>query len=104
VQGICPQLETVARASEAQDVQLAVFRVAEVVPGAEDPELDLSPLHTPCTLREAGVRDRRAIPDEHHDRDLPGMYMVPAGALLLGVAHLFSLMRQEKGQRIARNE
>jgi NAD(P)-dependent dehydrogenase (short-subunit alcohol dehydrogenase family) len=75
--------------SEAQDVQLAVFRVAEValggVPGAEDPELDLSPLHTPCTLREAGVRDRRAIPDEHHDRDLPGMYMVQAGTLPLGI-------------------
>src|SRR5215217_6937654 len=83
---IFPEVETLTLAREAQDVQPAVFRVAEAalsgVPGAEDPEFDLTPLDTFCTLREPGVRDHRAIPDEHHDRDLARAHVVPAGTLV----------------------
>jgi len=58
-------------------VLFAVFRVAEValggVSGAEDPEFDLAPVDTFRTLREPGVRDSRAVSDEHHNRYLPGL-------------------------------
>src|SRR5918995_4838098 len=74
---IFTEIETVAPAQEAQVVQHAFLRVAEVafsrVPGAKDPEFDLTPLDTSCTLREPGVRDRRALSYEHHDRDLARM-------------------------------
>src|SRR5215203_684177 len=83
---IFPKVEAVAPAQEAQDVQPTVFRVAEaalgLVSGAEDPEFDLVPLDTFSTLRDPGVRDRRALPDEHHDRDLARMHVVPAGTLV----------------------
>src|SRR5215208_1522069 len=83
---IFPEIETVAPTQEAQDVRHAFLRVTEAafgrVPGAENLEFDLTPLDTFRALREPGVWDRRAISYEHHDRDLPGMHVVPAGALV----------------------
>src|SRR5215210_5935314 len=51
-------------------------------PGAKDPKLYLSPVHLGRALRELGVRDRRAVLDQHYYWDLPDLYPVPASAFV----------------------